>query len=135
MLFFSGIFFIQSQGVIIMPISLVWTCVVVSKFLQNRSSEDYCVMNKYVTLMSLMFHFHTLDILNIGSINLRYNNIYGMFSVSKNGFKLLLCLFSGPEATMYVSSGSPRCVYSRCTSERCSYSSGCVSGGIRITGL
>lgn len=58
----------------------------------------------------------------------------GMFSNSETTYRLLFCSLSGPEATMYVSSGGPRCVHSGCASERCSYCAGCVSGGIWLTG-
>ncbi len=57
-----------------------------------------------------------------------------MFCNAVNHIQAIFCAFSGPEATMYVSSGSTRRVHPRCASQRCCYCAGCVSGGIRLTG-
>jgi len=45
-----------------------------------------------------------------------------------------VCALLGQETTMYVSCGSPWCIYFRCASQRCRYCAGCVPGGVWLTG-
>lgn len=48
--------------------------------------------------------------------------------------ELFICAILGPEATMYVSSGSPWCVHFGCAAQRRGHCARCVSGGVWPTG-